>query len=382
MRIVSLAALVAVLSVSVVAQTTGVAGSNDLSINGLGAGSTSLFANSAINMGTTSMNFNVSAPVGAVIFGAFAPTGMAGNLPLAQPGHSVDISFVGLTIWLDGTQSFGFPISTIVPASGNYALSVPVAFSGGEPYAFQMAVLSGAFAGGLGVTNAHAGTVLSAVVTSYTQGDDAFVTHAGLNSIPFYGATYNTFNIGSNGQITFGAGSGDFTATTAEFFAGWQIGPTVTPNPGVAVHWTDLNPGGTLSGSTYDVIEDGISGFTTVAFNNQIHWSSNDPAGSFTCSFDTLGGLGTISIDLSAQTPGIASTDQILIGVTDGDDTVGTSSDVSDGLGTGLSTLIGGGGYTSPGAGDSVVEAIPMNTPFGTNIYNFNDLGGGLWFVN
>ena len=65
-------------------------------------------------------------------------------------------------------------------------------------------------------------------------------------SIVYGGTTYTQLFAGSNGQITFVVGDGDFTPTTQEFFAGFNFGAgaTVTPNPGVAVFWGDFNRSG------------------------------------------------------------------------------------------------------------------------------------------
>ncbi len=56
----------------------------------------------------------------------------------------------------------------------------------------------------------------------------------------FFGQSYNQFFVGSNGYITFNAGSGDFSETLAEHFG---------PNPHISALYDDLNPGtgGTVS---------------------------------------------------------------------------------------------------------------------------------------
>lgn len=376
MRLAISAALVAALSLSVGAQTTGVAGTNDLVINGFGSGTTSLYANTGISAAASSLTFNVSANPSAALIGAFSPAGAVGSLPLSA-GYSVDINLLSATIWLDGSQTVGFPISTIVPASGTWSLTAPVSLAPGAPYAFQFGILDPGFAGGIGVTQAHAGAVSNTQTTSYTLGDDTSVAHSLIAPILFYGVAQPTLNVGSNGQLTFAVGSGDFTSTTAEFFAGWQVGPTVTPNPGVAVHWSDLNNGGTLSGATYDVIEDLSTGSATVAFVNQKHWSSADPAGTFTCTFDAVNNA--VAFDFTSHLPGLTATESPLIGVSDGDDTVGTSTDLSDGFGTGL---VANFGYTSPNPADSICEVMPANTAFGSTTYTFTDLASdGTWFI-
>ena len=86
--------------------------------------------------------------------------------------------------------------------------------------------------------------------------------------ISFYGTSYNSLFICSNGYVTFGNGSADFTESMAVFFNGFGVAP---PNPGVALYYSDLNRGGVTSGATYDVTENQGLGTVGVAYNNQNH---------------------------------------------------------------------------------------------------------------
>ncbi|HGY92764.1 MAG TPA: hypothetical protein ENK43_16465 [Planctomycetes bacterium] len=206
----------------------------------------------------------------------------------------------------------------------------------------------------------------------YVLGDDDFIQHTLVTAQPieFCGATYTQFYINSNGFVTFNAGSGDFSESMPEFFDGWGN----APNPGVAVAWTDLNPGGLGSGATYAVQEQaGTFGNVRVEFRDQIHWSSNEPAGNFSVTF--IGNaFSDTRIDLAGFLPATTATDDVIVGVTDGDSSVGNDTDLSDGMGTGISSVIGS--YTSPmGAPDSVGELIPANVAPGFTTVLFFELG-------
>ncbi len=204
----------------------------------------------------------------------------------------------------------------------------------------------------------------------YLLGDDGFVQHTLVTAPPieFCGATYTQLYINSNGFVTFNAGSGDFTESMSEFFNGWGS----APNPGVAVAWTDLNRNGTSSGASY-AVQETQSGSVRVEFRNQVHWSSIEPAGDFSVTF-LANPFSDTRIDLTGFIPATLATDDVIVGVTDGDASVGNDTDLSDGMGTGISSVIGT--YVSPaGAPDSVGELIPANTAPGFTSVLFFELG-------
>ena len=204
------------------------------------------------------------------------------------------------------------------------------------------------------------------IVNSFTLGDDAFIQHPLTQTITYGGVVRTDAFIGSNGFVTFGAGSGDFTETLGEFFDDFGAG---SPNPGVALIYSDLNRGGVTSGATYDVIEDTGAGTVEFQFNNQVHWSSQEPAGSVSCVF----GTNTVDLDYTAFLAATTSTDDVIIGLSDGNAGVGTDTDLSNGLGTGIATALP---YTSPGSDDSVGELVPANTAIGLGMLSAADATG------
>jgi hypothetical protein len=207
--------------------------------------------------------------------------------------------------------------------------------------------------------------------TVYTLGDDANVQHtlSVANPINFCGGSYTQLYVGSNGVVSFGSGSNDFTETMPDFFNGFG---TIAPNPGVAVCYSDLNNGGTSSGATYAVIE-GPNG-VTVEYRNQNHWAPNEPAGTFSCTFIDNSWSDT-RLDYSGFIPATVGTDNVIIGVSDGDNTVGSDTDLSDGLGTGIANAIGSYASISVLAPDAVGELIPANTPIGFSTCLFFENG-------
>ena len=248
----------------------------------------------------------------------------------------------------------------IFPTQGYFDLQIN--FNSGASFTLQC------FVGPTGVHN-----------TTYFLGDDAFVKHTlSVNQIGFYGQAYTEFYIGSNGYVTFSAGSDDFTESLAELFSGWQPSPTFfAPNPGVAVMWSDLNyAGSNNTGSTYRVLEDTTTGEVKVSFVDQIYWYTQSNAGTASATFNSLGPQSVV-LDHTLTTVPTGVTDGIVIGVTDGDDTVGID------VGGDISVLIGGGGYfTPPGnAPESIGEHLAPGTAIDLVITNWLDTGVGVWTV-
>jgi hypothetical protein len=219
------------------------------------------------------------------------------------------------------------------------------------------------------------------VIQSFMLGDDISQAVALTNTIPFYGVNYNTVNVGSNGQVTFGTGAGGFSNNVTDAFNGFDTGAT---EPGVSPIWVDLNVGGTGSGATYVVTEDTTSGATTVAFNNQVDWGSGVLVGNWDVTFD---GMGNTTFNYGGVIPGLFST-AVTIAYTDGDGlagTIGSDTDLTDGVGTGFVNAIAGSYTTGVTAGtmapDSVAEDFPgtgdlaATFPAGINILDVGGMG-------
>ena len=185
-------------------------------------------------------------------------------------------------------------------------------------------------------------------VTCLTLGDDdsgAFTLAS--NTVDMYGNMHSSGFMNSNGQITFGTGTGDFTATVVEFDQGWQAAGS-GPNNGIAVAYHDMNAGGMGSGATFKIIEDTITGKTTFQYLNQNHWfnGAGEPMGDVSVCFDGA----KFSFDYCAYIPAVSETETVIYGLTDGDETAGAVTDLSANP-TGLI------GYSSSGAGSALPDS-------------------------
>lgn len=203
-------------------------------------------------------------------------------------------------------------------------------------------------------------------------GDDVTQNHV-LSAVPnvtFGGVVYTTVLIGSNGMITFNVGSTDFSATTAEFFAGFRVAGSAGSNPGVAPLWADWAPP-SATGDNVTVVEDSIAGTVKVEYNNQVWYSSLLAAGSWSCEFGTFG-VNSFVLNLTGALPGSASDTTPITGVTDGADTVGPN--------TTLTNFAGNLPYSSASAPDSVCEIYTAGgigaSPYNLGVVNFLDPSG------
>ncbi len=311
-------------------------------------------------------------------FLGFDPNGTgAGSVvfdPLGSMGGPYPATVVGI---LDNSGLSG-PLSLPNPAPGPHrdgqGLQVLVPpLGGGGTYLVQVN-----FASGFSPAVSVIGTVNGLHTTSMALDDDGVAAVFLLSPISFLGQTVYYAYINANGYVTLGQGIFSSNESMSLFFSG--IVPGV-PNPIVAAWFSDLNPGGVASGATYDVIQDTATGAITCAFNNQIHSASNAPAGSFSCTINPFGfNPGSVLFNYAGFLPGPSPGDDGIIGVSDGDalsTALGTDTDLTNGLGTGLSSVQGT--YVSPGPHDSIGEQIPagVTPPFPGGVLIFQNLGGG-----
>lgn len=95
-------------------------------------------------------------------------------------------------------------------------------------------------------------------------GDDDFAEVALPFSFPFYGNSYDSVFVGSNGYLTFGSGDTNFSESVGEF---------LSDQPRIAPYWDDFNPGdgGTITVDeelgSFTVLWDGVPEFSTTNSN-------------------------------------------------------------------------------------------------------------------
>ncbi|MEE9391856.1 MAG: hypothetical protein V3W41_05045, partial [Planctomycetota bacterium] len=267
----------------------------------------------------------------------------------------------------------GQGLEIISPALGGFvgtSVDIQIDFDSGASFTINAAVQQPGFIN----------TVYNLINGAGPADVGASVTHtlAATNTITWYGTTYPDVVINENGNITFGGVATSFQSSATAMFNGFDNG---TPTPGTAGPWGDMNASdGT---GTYEVLEDTTLGTTLITFRNMEEAFIAVPLGTWTALFEAAG-PNTVTWDWSGFTTGLTGGIPTAIGVTNGDTTSGSDTDLSDTLGTGIPGAItaAGGLYqsslNSPGfvAPDSVVEELPALTDMST--YN----GGTMTFID
>src|SRR5262249_55299168 len=128
------------------------------------------------------------------------------------------------------------------------------------------------------------------------------ITTAQLGSFTFsfFGTTYNTLFVSSNGLITFGSGNSDFTNTDLT---------TSPPQAAIAPYWDDfLIPGDPATGSVrFQVIGTGSAQHLVVQWTNIMYFAG----GSSTLTFEAvLNADGTIQFNYRNLSGGVAGSDE------------------------------------------------------------------------
>jgi len=386
---ISAAVLVAMFCISGVATaqcTDGTLSALDLTLNGIDPSSDpshqiTTSANGAIDLSivdSTGANTAFILLLGSSI--------SCGSIPAGAVLDQIDLG--GAQLLLDGINSSAGALDFMAVTPFTVGFSLPVAFAGICGPAFQAVYLDSSVGFFFRTTDAGQICYQGTKITTYgaaamlTLGDDDFVTHAldpVTPDIMFNGVPYSSLTISSNGVVAMVTGTASWTPVMAQFNAGFAVGPTTTANPGVSLLWSDLMRSGTPNGEpSWEVSEDMVTGNVTVVAKNQNYWSTGDPAGDASCMFTVNPGVNhDVTLDYTATTVGLASADNILIGLTDGDDTVGTDNDLSGSGGWAGQ----GGSYTSAGANDTVGELIAPNVALGFTQLIAIDAGISQWSI-
>lgn len=294
-----------------------------------------------------------------ILIGGAAP--LAGAIPIATVG-TVDLA--APFVILDGVVG-GTPLDLM--ARSNFSITLPTAplspaIVGPATPAFQAIYLEPANPPfNIELTQAGQPVYTGIRTTVYNAlGDDVTQSHnLAFANITFGGIAYTQLLIGSNGMITFTTGSTDFSPTPAEFHNGFRVAGTAGSNPGLAPLWGDwAQP--SFVGDNVTVTENSITSTVTVAWNNQVWYTSLLPAGSWNVEFGTFG-PNSFVFDLTGALPGGASDVSPITGVTDGSDVIGPSNTID--FATALPYV------STPGAPDSICEQFTAGG-LGANPYN------------
>ena len=306
----------------------------------------------AVEVGTAPWSLSIDDPIGGSPFVLAGGAGIAcGSFPTPW-GGSIDLGSPFLV--LDGLNP-----QTPLDAFATTNLSIvipPLAFAAvcGQSPTFGPALQAIAWDPSnppFLLRNSEAGVPMSSGPSTVydAMADDSFVAHSLSCPLTFAGVARTVLYIGSNGQITFAAGSTAFSPSASTFFDGFGS-PT---NPGVAALWNDY-------ARTYvpdddiTVTESSAQGTIEISYNRQRHWSSTTDSGSWRIIFGSFGS-DSFSIDVGGYLAGTSADLNPIIGVTDGVAATGLDTNGD------LSALIaaGGGVYVSPSGPHSIMEQFP-----------------------
>ncbi|MAG55604.1 MAG: hypothetical protein CMJ83_04865 [Planctomycetes bacterium] len=332
-----------VLSGLMVAQTTGVAGVNDFTINGAGTGGTSPVASPVLSENTNTLQLR--GQPGQPVLLASAANANPGALPI-DGTSSVDLDLATFTPVLDGSGVLmpSGPLAPLLVAdgAGDWSMAISSGVLPGNVLlgALQMGQVD-AVTGAITLSQAH---LIFAQETNCTDQantwtsppDDGDLQVVLDSTFTFYGVSYTSVYISSNGSLAFGSGVGfDFSDSGAEFLSG---------APRVAV-WEDYSPnvaGKITYGEEY--------GIFTATWRDVPTWAGGLPsdANTFCMSLDTLSG--EVMIFTEAMGLLLGNNGRPVVGITPGGSLSGTSASVD------ISNQIGDGSDLSVGASDAVFE--------------------------
>ena len=264
MRMTAIIVACALIVTPAFAQTTGVPGTNDLTVNGNGSGATSCFVQTGFS-GPTQYDFAITGIPGDFVVMATNVTA-GGCVPGALAfglGNSLDLSpGLGFAIWYGsilGLPAFGppgLPFATdVINSNGDWALTIttdiPPALS---EISWQGAVIGPSHAVGFMMTQAHQFNIItvapptqicanasSITLIGGTLSDDGFFAYTFTNAtgFPFYGTLHTNVYVNMNGNLTFCTGDSDFSPTELEM---------ADDQPRIAPLWTDVTPSAATQG--------------------------------------------------------------------------------------------------------------------------------------
>jgi len=338
----------ALIAVPLSAQTTGVPGINDFTVNGSGSGGTSCVASTL----ATNNTFSIAGPPSCGVTFVYSPTCIPGALPFGS--GSVDIDLGNFISIIDGPGILG--ANGLSPlgwgdSAGNWSLSVAMGLSALTPGAsfgaFQCAVLDPGF-GGVEPTQAHSLTVTGCAgsTTWPMPPDDGSLNLLLTSNVSFYGGSYPDIWVNSNGFVSFGAGDADFTDSEAEWLGG-------VPRFGV---WEDFQPNAPTSGPT-TFGEDG-AGLFTLSFDAVDNWASGGDNNTFCLQIETDAGAlpGTITITMDTMQLAAGNDGLPIVGITPGADAMAVPAIVNSLDLSTITSSLGGAPYLAAGMRDPIYQ--------------------------
>ncbi len=208
---------------------------------------------------------------------------------------------------------------------------------------------------------------ISTTGTALSLNDDDYTEETLPFSFEFYGNTYNSIYVGSNGLLSFGTGTTNYEDT--------HIPNSEFPNNIICPLWNDLKPTGTIWGTVYSQT---INGNYVVQYENVSHWDSSTPTDPVTFEV-VLYPNGSILF----QYESVGTQTDHHIGIENYDGTDGLQIAASGYTSNGLAVLIQNStgnpwiscsstsGTIAPGAGDDLTVSFDTNN-LDYGVYNMN----------
>ena len=308
----------ALVAPSVVAQTTGVPGVNDMTINGQGSGGTSCIpvhsvAGDPWNVAVSTYPFS---PLVGVLANNCQPDAISINAT-----YSVDLDPVSAEVVLDGTGALvnnGLTPLMTANSFGNWTFGVTTQELFNVSVGFQMGFVNVTFPNGVGTSQSYDVTfgpinlVPNGMDLSPLSDDGSINVAFASTPFTFYGTTYSDVYVNMNGNLTFTSGDTDWTSSGSEMVNG---------APRIAPAWDDWTPNDSNQG-TVRASDDGLT--FAVEWYNVRHYSlancgGNTDSNTFAVFLDlTTGeiefGYGTMMLCQQGSAP---SSDQV-VGISPG----------------------------------------------------------------
>lgn len=138
-----------------------------------------------------------------------------------------------------------YSISGVPTGSGDVSCSATATDAQGGLFLGSSVTVSPVAAGvtDVGVMTLVESAFIEEVGTFLGLSDDDSATISLPFSFPFFGQTFDTVFVNSNGNLTFGAASPfDWTEDATEFVSGFRSQDGINPGPSIAPFWDDLQP--------------------------------------------------------------------------------------------------------------------------------------------
>ncbi len=220
---------------------------------------------------------------------------LSGDFTQGSLGDDGFYEFQGLTpgadyvIYIDGIVAGGFstPAAGVPAAAEEFHNGVS---ESGDPGIDSRCASTTVSAGAGGTTTAD--VIINEPFV--LLGDDSFTEVQLPFTFPFCDVAYNSVFINANGNLTFGAGDADYSATVSEFLNG---------PPRISGVWTDLSP------QLGEVTASGNATEFTIAFNAVPEWNTTNvntfefrlrPNGTYDVDYDRIDATAA----LAGRTPG------------------------------------------------------------------------------